>query len=116
MSSISSSASLQVNDFYGDHFLGPIVNAFEHLAEGALPDFSQFGKKLFGICFLGSVGEKEKGDFPVTHRVLTTARPAVFPGQIRFPHLRIRLVVITGSSPLRTQAFLNLTCVCTQQK
>ena len=42
---------LQVNDFYGDHFLSPIVNAIEHLAEGALPDFLQFGKKLFWICF-----------------------------------------------------------------
>lgn len=42
---------LQVNDFYGDYFLSPIVNAFEHLAEGALPDFLQFGKKLFWICF-----------------------------------------------------------------
>ena len=42
---------LQVNDFYGDHFLSPIVNAFEHLAERALSDFLQFGKKLFWISF-----------------------------------------------------------------
>ena len=41
----------QINDFYGDHFLSPIVNALEHLAKRALPDFLQFGKKLFWICF-----------------------------------------------------------------
>lgn len=29
----------QINDFYGDHFLSPIVNAFEHLAKRALSDF-----------------------------------------------------------------------------
>lgn len=41
----------QVNDFYGDHFLSPIVNAFEHLTKRALPDFLQFGEKLLWIRF-----------------------------------------------------------------
>lgn len=41
----------QINDFYGNHFLSPIVNAFEHLAKRALSDFLQFCKKLFWICF-----------------------------------------------------------------
>lgn len=29
----------QINDFYGHHFLSPIVNAFEHLAKRALSNF-----------------------------------------------------------------------------
>lgn len=29
----------QINDLYGNHFLSPIVNAFEHLTKGALPNF-----------------------------------------------------------------------------
>ncbi|OBS59813.1 hypothetical protein A6R68_09062 [Neotoma lepida] len=33
----------KINDFYGNHFLSPIVNAFEHLTERALSDFLQLG-------------------------------------------------------------------------
>lgn len=41
----------QINDFYGNHFLSPKVNAFEHLTERALSNFLQFCKKLFWIRF-----------------------------------------------------------------
>lgn len=41
----------QINDFYGNHFLSPIVNAFEHFTKRALSNFLQLGKKLFWVCF-----------------------------------------------------------------
>lgn len=55
----------QINDFYGNHFLSPIVNAFEHLAKRALPNFLQLGKKLFWVCFQVLRGKRKGGiSFP----------------------------------------------------
>lgn len=55
----------QINDFYGNHFLSPIVNAFEHLAKRALSNFFQLGKKLFRVCFQVLRGKRKGGiSFP----------------------------------------------------
>lgn len=56
----------QINDFYGNHFLSPIVNAFEHLAKRALSNFLQFCKKLFWICFQ-VLQERKKRATSITH-------------------------------------------------
>lgn len=68
----------QINDLYGNHFLSPIVNAFEHLTERALSNFLQLGKKLLWIRFeVLRKGRKEMSEFPES---LWSLQRCVFPG------------------------------------
>lgn len=75
----------QINDLYGNHFLSPIVNAFEHLTERALSNFLQLGKKLLWIRFeVLRKRRKEMSEFPESQWVPTMV--CVFPGPQLNPH------------------------------